>query len=149
MESQDWHIQNFVYPCRIGRASAIKQKEFFRVKLVVISMLFISQLLMKTHWSCETWSHWRLEREQGKISLHTMPLSYSIGCCFFRRASVWSHSVSWRRQMFFGSSYFLALFVSFFLTHSEIPHLSQKPGVLLMQSRECVLSFETLSDRCA
>lgn len=86
VEPQDWHIQNFVYPSRIGRASAIKQNEFFRVKLVVISMIFISQLLMKMHWSCETWSHWRLEREQGKISLHTVALSYSRWCCFFQES---------------------------------------------------------------
>lgn len=148
VELQDWHIQNFVYPSRIGRASAIKQNEIFRVKLVVISLIFISQLLMKMYWSCETWTHRRLEREQGKISLHTVALSYSRLYCFVMRASVWSHYASRRRQMFFGSSHFLALFVSF-LNHSEIPRLSQKPGVLLMQSRECVLSFETLSDRCA
>lgn len=48
---------------------------------------------------------WRLEREHGETFWHTLVPSHSRWYCFVGRASVLSCYASWRRQMFFGSSF--------------------------------------------
>lgn len=129
MEPKDWHIQNFVYPLWISRTEAIKQNEIFGVKVgrdlpdIYFSasnenVLALWNLesdtgcsLLLSWFSCTR--RWRLEREQAKMSLHTLALSHNRWYCFVRRARVGSHYVSWRRQMFFGSSRFLAVCLRF------------------------------------
>lgn len=91
--------------------------------------------------------HWRLQREQGKVSFsHQMILFCYKSCSFVPWRELEVADVLWRFLFFF----FLCLCLSSFWTalKSHVCHRNWR-YLLLMQSEETELWVETLSDRCA